>query len=386
MIIIADLNKTKYEHLQFNAAFIKVLQNIYSTQKLFVFMEKQLYSNVCDELGNMENLTYNQIFLSNENSKLYLKLLKIILSNYYLLKILIRFNNRDDSIYFLNMRPVTNFLYKIIRPLFSKSKVYIILHGELVMLKNEFDKNKIHKMSYYVNRMLKSDIPNSKYIVLGESIKQNLLKYTNLNSNDIISMDIPFINKKIDVNQDNVKGTITVSSIGIVNEFKKSFFMFELGMYLKDYINIGKLKLNIIGKVPLKYDKYINNYVEYYGIGNDHIDSQELYDKCKLADYFIFFYSKSDYELIASGAFFDAITYEKPIIAFKNDYFEHYFKIAGDIGYLCNDFKEMKEVIANILDNNLKDEYDNQVENIKKLKKIIDIKNIANNLKNEILK
>ncbi|WP_286242570.1 hypothetical protein [Methanobacterium ferruginis] len=52
------------------------------------------------------------------------------------------------------------------------------------------------------------------------------------------------------------------------------------------------------------------------------------------------------------------------MISIKNPYVEYYFKEMGDIGYLCEDYNEMKEIILRILENHSNIEYQRKQKNI----------------------
>ena len=94
-------------------------------------------------------------------------------------------------------------------------------------------------------------------------------------------------------------------------------------------------------------------------------------------DYAVFLHEKESYYLRASGVFFDAINYNKPIISIKNSYFEYYFNKYGNIGYLCNDINEMFNIMKLILTNKEKANYMQQTKNINFLKNDLSIKKIA---------
>ena len=63
--------------------------------------------------------------------------------------------------------------------------------------------------------------------------------------------------------------------------------------------------------------------------------SRESFDKhVSELDYILFFYPVDSYRLTASGAIYDAIMQEIPIISIKNEYFTYLFDKYGRFGYL----------------------------------------------------
>lgn len=54
------------------------------------------------------------------------------------------------------------------------------------------------------------------------------------------------------------------------------------------------------------------------------------------------------YRLTASASFLDALSFVKPGLYIRNSYIEHYFRRLGDIGYLCDSFDEMRDLLCSI--------------------------------------
>jgi hypothetical protein len=101
----------------------------------------------------------------------------------------------------------------------------------------------------------------------------------------------------------------------------------------------------------------------------------------KKINYALFFHKRDNYRLSASGVFFDAISYLKPIIALRNPFFEYYFQIMGDIGYLCDSYEEMENLILKIVENKPNERYLKQQKNILNGRKKLNFQNIAEKLK-----
>lgn len=72
------------------------------------------------------------------------------------------------------------------------------------------------------------------------------------------------------------------------------------------------------------------------------------------------------YRLTASATFLDAMAFLKPGIYLRNDYIDYYFERMGDIGYLCDSYKDMVSIIREIISEFPAVRYQRQVENIRK--------------------
>lgn len=384
MIVIADLLKSKNVHVGVDSGLLKVISLIYSDQKLDFYCEDELYNNIINEIDNPLNINHKSIFNNEKYNFKYNFYVNIIKSIYYLFYILVKYNKSSDKIFILCMHPITNYIYSKVRNFFRNSKIYIVLHGEIEQLDKVKERNKFWRQHFYTTRMLKNNLINNKYLVLGEVIKSNLIKVSSLDERNIISIDHPYIYKKVNnYNLDSYK-KITISSIGIVNDMKRSYLIFQLGERLKKQVMDKTIKLSLLGMVNKKYLSYLNDYASYEGIGNSYLRQKELEEKIMKSNYLIYFYANDNYKLISSGAFFDAIKYEKPIIALKNEFFEHYFKIGGNIGFLCSDLDEMEKIIKKLAESDYKKIYNQQKNNIKLLKDKLNLKGISENLKNQL--
>ena len=98
-----------------------------------------------------------------------------------------------------------------------------------------------------------------------------------------------------------------------------------------------------------------------------------------MLDYVIFLYPKDGYILRASGAIFDAIDNEKPILAIKNEYFNYLFSKYQEIGYLFENTEGIFEYLNNINQQNTSTDY-------KKIKHQLSPEIIALHFKKELEK
>jgi hypothetical protein len=99
-----------------------------------------------------------------------------------------------------------------------------------------------------------------------------------------------------------------------------------------------------------------------------------------MVDYAVFFYPADSYRLTASGAFFDALAFAKPLIAIRNPFFEHYFSRFGDIGYLCDDYAEVKKMVSDILMHGSGGRYERQIKNLLRCRKSLSLEKIGETL------
>jgi len=71
------------------------------------------------------------------------------------------------------------------------------------------------------------------------------------------------------------------------------------------------------------------------------------------------------YRLAASASFLDALCYSKPGIYLRNPYVEYYFDCMGDIGYLCDSYAEVRDVVLSLIQKFPEARYRQQCQNIR---------------------
>lgn len=385
MITIIDSLRFAEEHAPINASFLTTINCAFPNEKINVFLQKRHKNTVIKVLTNNkqkhDNLKFHQIWgISNKKNTLSL-FLSYLICTFYDSALLI--TQKSNRIFYTSVNPISLFFVKLLNALFPR-RIYIILHGELEYLNAHSD----HKLPIQTRLLRKWYrlifwrllTKNVKYIVLGESIMVNLrkLKEVEFPSSNFIVIDHPYFFKE-NATIKNDSETIIFAIVGHVAAIKGSHLIYELAERNKTSVISGKLKFKIIGHISECVNKFKNSLVitksEKYFMPREEYEAE-----ISSLHYILFFYPESMYKYIASGAFFDAISFEKPIIALRNSFFEYYFDKFHDIGYLCNGLDEMQTHITNFD----QEKYNIQVQNIIKAKEFLSIENISNKLMSQI--
>jgi thymidine kinase len=118
----------------------------------------------------------------------------------------------------------------------------------------------------------------------------------------------------------------------------------------------------------------------------DYLTRNEYETNVLKLDFALFFYKEPHYIFRASGAVIDNIAFEIPIIAFKHPFFENLFEQAGPIGYLCDDLKEMEQIIRKIANKNEQVQSDFLIfkSNLKTLRTYFTTQQIAVDIQNQL--
>lgn len=383
MILCADLNMIKNAHVPVNSAMLKMIMNIFNKDQIFFIAEKEHIKSVRRNIQG-ENIQYMEKTHIVDGHKFCI-FVKEIIEFFNFLRLVYLYHKYNAKLLVLfSIFPLNHFLIKIVKKLFPRLKLLIVLHGELEYMR-EKERIKIKFFGQILKHALalKND-SNTYYLVLGEVIKKNLLLYFFMPNNQIISIDHPY-DYIVIKNRMPKFNSIKIATIGIATKAKNTQFIFQLGLDLEKFILTQQLSLSIVGILEKSIKIYINNKVNYF-LSDQLIDRKIFEESIEKNDYTVFFYDNSYYKMCASGAIFDAIKFEKPIIALRNDFFEYYFNLFGNIGYLCEDYNELRTKIEWIIRYQPHAEYKIQLNNLKQAKQNLSLDNITKKLNDKITK
>ncbi len=227
-----------------------------------------------------------------------------------------------------------------------KQRVFYVQHMALQAIHEKLGRT---KLNHYVLPAIKKLPSFHKIIVLGDSIKANLLRdVPSLLSSQIISIDHPFFMTQSLKETEPQKSDecIHIGTVGLGTAGKGYGKLNEIGEYIFDKGLSNKIKLYHIGKLlGVSVDeKYV--YMPFSRL--EMIPSEPFNLEIKKLDYILFLYPADSYKLVASGAIFDAFKFGKPIIALKNDYFMYLCQKGLKFGYLFDKLEELEKFLCNL--------------------------------------
>lgn len=266
-----------------------------------------------------------------------------------------------------NLMPIN--LFSFIKTINKKlnQNVLFFLHGEVELLFNQklSFKGRINK--YYLEKSFRKICPNIKFIVFSDSIKKSLIEKYRINKSQIISINHPIL--KYERTSFEISNCITFSNIGVANKRKNSGLLFKLANAFEDNIKKGQCNFSIIGKVDYNLNGICNDNVIVESKDNQPIANERYTELITKSDYSLIFIQGEEYLYRMSGSLLDSVQFQIPIIALKHVFVSELFEKGGDIGFLCNDFEEMQDVVNQIVLKNPKflDRYPKQIFNLKKL-------------------
>lgn len=254
--------------------------------------------------------------------------------------------------------------------LILKRPIWIVCHGELELL---ISNPCWYKPSFLYKQLFAffyKYIPISRhlhFIVLGESILINLKKVLPAGRENLfVAMEHPYFFKKEHVYKKVLPRKLVIGTIGSMNVFKGYYRLLDLAKMLEIPIQAHEITLVVTRFENVKVNR--QGLIQCVCKHNGLLPRDEYEQFINGLDYVLFLYASNSYKFIASGAIFDTISFGKPIIALRNDYFVSIFEQCGDIGYLCENIEDMACLILKLLDEPDMTAYDSFLQNMEKAK------------------
>jgi hypothetical protein len=364
-----SFNKVKYIdsyshetlHDQYNAAFLATVCSAFENVEYIV--GKSSYRNTNKLLATCENIKYKLKFIwvvgGKSNIALFFRTLFGAIQN---IRFLV-FSGKDDLIIY----NFNNFIFLYFANLLTKlldRTVIIVCHNEMAFVTIDcVHKNLVYNFRTNIIRYIFKNekivlAKNLKFCVLGDSILDNLKKHINFNKiTNFFSVDHPYIfservNKasKIDLQP----STIKIGVIGTMAQEKGADILISIAKNI-NLIENKAITIQIIGKIICETNQF-----EQVGIvlppdkGKSSLDREIFNQMVDQLDFILYLYPVNSYRFTASGSIMDAINYNKPILSFKNDFFNYIFNKYGELGFLVDNEIQMVELIKSISGSNFK--------------------------------
>ncbi|GHU02619.1 hypothetical protein FACS1894147_04880 [Spirochaetia bacterium] len=351
--IIDSFSKYAF-HEMFNAGLLAECMCI--SDRIYYYAGKSSIISLKNMLPHRkpDNIIFKQILVIEGNRKI-CTLLRFIVSMVYNIILLLIIHKDALIIYNYNnifSLPLINFLNK-----YLKKKIVVFCHGEFEVFNNVAVKDinifwKFHgrKVKQFFSNNIFGISKSLVFFVLGDNIRNNLKKYVSDNVFEkIYSVEHPYISgfHKMKRREE------TKINIGMVGQARK-------GKNIENYITIakmfseeilnGRIAFSIVGSVDINRNEIKEEKID-IPLNRSNLSRKEFENEIANLDYVVFFYNKDRYRYTASGPFFDALNFEKPIISLRNEYFEYMFNKYGAFGILVDSIEEMGIYIRDLLKN-----------------------------------
>lgn len=380
---IVDFYGVKNFHEMFDASFLLMCEQIFDeVEYVSSSSSQENINNLLKSKGVdiSSNISFRKLRISNSYKPI--AFLSRMICGFFIVLKEFFLADKNTSVFYIYSNPLAFYFLQIFNR-FAKKDIYIVSHGELsFFLKNDLKKS---RPWYWYTKLWNKGFRRSntkmhlKYIVLGNSIKDNMIKlFPNLRDSLVI-INHPYIFDSFSKGEVK-KSKIVLGVVGFMTKDKGLASLLDFSQRLSNEVFSQKLDIRVIGKNPSLIN--VNKYPFISWSGTDVLPRNIFENKIKELDYLLFFYDEDTYKLTASGALFDALLFEKPSIYLSNDYFDDAIGNRS-IGYRCSSVDEMVKTVEKIIETG-DAKYGDYVCNLRELKDKFSIKYNADLLKQQI--
>ncbi len=380
-MLIVEPQCTGFIHSSFNAAFLAVISKIFPTENLFFMAEEKHIGHVKSLLlnsgSNLENIEFKNADI---------KVLDLPDSDFSRMPFEKKFyetvfefmkgKNIDKIIFSSSTAPGIHLTKKLLKK-YPNIKCYGILHGIAHTLQFEALKLKTFINNKFPQVFLFGNTDRYKFIVLGESIKQEVLKRFPHMKKYLYSVDHPYFFESDKQFIPFQYEKIRFGVFGSLDKSKGYKVIKKIIDKLKCTEFANKFEIVVIGSMSIeqRYNQYIRPASQ-----NGFISREEFDILSETIDYSLLLYDSKAYKFKASGSFFDTLSYLKPTLALKSSFIQYYFNKLGNIGYLCNNYKELEQTMLEILKYPDIEKYNIQRQSLLEGRELLNLEKIGNDL------
>ena len=372
MIIVYEPFCVGWNHVPVNSDFLLIISERFPNDEIVFIGEKEHIQHVKEKNDIQSDLiNYKNIDVIEPSMG---KIKSILNERKNIIQIAKEYKNKAALFFILNSHPHTMFFAK--RYFDESIPIIFLLHGNLEELKR---KKRFYQLGYWIKPafLYKKKRKNMKFIVLGESIRNNVLKYIDFIKDDLIAVPHPYSMYEVkDGFKRNNNAKTVFGMIGSFSQAKRSELIFKLEERIRD-LSIPNVEFLLVGADD-QNGFPCNTNVRILGEGNRKLSDAEYNSGIEMLDYVLFFWPNDSYLMTASGAVHDAIAHRKPIISIRTPYLTWIFENIGQIGYLCNDFDELVRVVTQISKGEMKEDINAFLNNYDKAAAFFSKDNVSN--------
>ncbi len=355
-IVLCEPHCRGFEHAQFNAALIASIRVAFPETRLVFMGEAEHLQHVQSWLrGRSEDLLVEYRVIAIEDpAASYIRGTMQRVSAY---RAPLKAANKaaDRLIMYCSTAPKGILLLKLLLlGRGSSAAVLAVFHNQLARLLPFARFNEM-------NLILSLPQPRSlTFLVLGESIREVVTGLVGFRCGGLVAMDHPSLRAGLPLVSPSPGLTVCFGFLGV--SLNKGFDVFvSLARRLRRSDAVALFSM--VGTVNDSHEG------ESYGdilpnAGCAPITEEEYRRRMEELTYIVWTAPPGDYELRASATFVDAMAYGKPGIYLRNRYVEYYFRLFGDIGYLCDDVESVFRVMCEVSARFPRERYLEQVKNI----------------------
>ncbi|AAR35625.1 glycosyltransferase [Geobacter sulfurreducens] len=381
MILVCEPVCHGFEHSSFNAAMLLVISHACPEEEIVFLAERDHLGFVGAEtlVSSRKAIQFEPIDIPKRKS---IKAERFELEH-RLVRMLFERAERSGAsrVVFTCISNETLRAVKLQFPAFPGVKCLMVMHSILSSVAERPSLLPWKNRDTFRNWLLRGNCDRLTYIVLGDSIKRELLDRVPSLAPYVTSIDHPYHFEPAVKYSPFAGNSITFGALGVLRKVKGSHEFLRLAHEIQKTRTSFCSRFVCIGPIiDRKLRGLLSDDVELPS-PDAPLSPQDYALHVRSIDYAIFFHKPETYTLTASGVLFDAFSYLKPVIALRNPFFESYFERMGNIGYLCDNYGELKRTVLSLLDSPPYEEYESQRQNILKGRADMEIPALAQRLR-----
>lgn len=331
-----------FEHAPFNAAFIDLLRRSNPAESLVFLAERTHLDEVNRILVTHQSapVAGSPISMVSADAA---KLTRLAHGIAICQEAIDQARRTDGRLIFTSIATPTLVAVKVLLRLAPSVKAVIVPHGILESLVSQ----RRWRPSWFSLGFRWGELSRLRYLVLGESIRQQL-KSLQYSTRAVLAIDHPYFFEPPRDYGPFEGGKIQFASLGVGHRGKGTDRFISLARELANSKAGLTPEFSLIGPLVDPTIDLEGAPVQLHSPGRA-LSRSDFESRVRGIDYAVFLYRPTSYRLTASGAFFDALSFLKPIITLKNSFFSYYFGRFGDIGYLCESEEHVRETIQEVL-------------------------------------
>lgn len=239
-----------------------------------------------------------------------------------------------------------------------------VLHGALSALAGTRSKNPANWWFTPRRALGLPHPPGLRYIALGPSIFRSLERLLPDQSTQFSTLDIPTLWSALP-NERTDETPVRFGYFGVGRIGLKGFELFcRLAMDLGDAVKRGRCEFVLVGFLLGDASHNIPGIGNVTGLSRSPLPPEEYTRRAASTTYAVWAGQSEQYALRASASFVDTLCMGRPGIYLRAPYVESYYEQMGDIGFLCDDYEQMRQAAVAIAEQFSEDRYQQQCSNV----------------------
>ena len=353
-------------HVPGNSATLQAIAAAFPGEKVAVFAEPSHLSELRRDpvLTGTAGISFHSIELSAYFVGKHVVSLRRFFDELRILYSALRSIHADEPclIMFLSATSTAMIAASFMLKLFRQRRlgVQVGLHGNLAEITGWRTRNPISRRFDLISA-LKCDRPSRfRFLVLDEGIRSKMRAVLPAAAAKLDVLPLPINVNEVQLEQPvRLTEPIKVGFVGLATESKGIDIFLRAATDLKKQLG-QRMNFYHVGQVPA-CTEHAPFEILAEPVSTTPLQRSEFVRRLAQLHYVVLPYREGYYDLSASGALVDAITWRKPVIVMRRPFVERLFQEYGDIGYLCDDEAQLRATLELVTACD-QQRYDRQVE------------------------